>query len=118
MSDETAADQPRHLSSARTGAILRAERQLQHLTLKDVAARVGMSFQELSAIERGKINTPTETLNRIAVSLGLSIDVVQSASGMPAAAPHICATLRDTEHKVNEVLQLVQSLAQMLCPAS
>lgn len=118
MSEETAANQPVHVSSARAGAILRAERQLQHLTLKDVAGRIGMSFQELSAIERGKINTPTETLNRIAVSLGLSIDVVQSASGAPAVTPHICATLRDTEQKASELLQLVQTLTQTLCPST
>jgi transcriptional regulator with XRE-family HTH domain len=119
VSDETAPDQPVFAIAALAGYRLRTERKAQHLSLKEVAGRVGISFQELSSIERGKINTPIETLYRIATALGLVLDdVVQTSSGYHAVTPHVCATLRDTEHKVHEVLQLVQSLAQMLCPAS
>ena len=119
MSDETAAHQPVFAIAARAGSRLRAERQAQHLSLKEVAGRVGISFQELSSIERGKINTPIETLHRIATALGLILDdVVQTSVGYHAVTPHICAQLRETEHKVSEALLLLQSLTQMLCPAS
>jgi transcriptional regulator with XRE-family HTH domain len=97
---------------------LRVERKTQRLTLRDVAGRVGLSFQELSAIERGKVNTPTETLNRIAVALGLAVEVVQSNVAAQTVTPHICATIRDTEQKVSEALHLVQTLAKALCPSA
>ena len=116
VSDETAGGQPAFAIAERAGARLRTERKAQHLSLKEVAGRVGISFQELSSIERGKINTPIETLNRIAISLGLVLDdVVQSPGGTRTFTPHICARLRETETKVSEALSMVQSLTQALC---
>ncbi len=106
--------QPYYATAARIGAKIREAREAQGLTLKQCAAMIGMSFQHLSQIEHGRINTPVDTLQKIADRMGIPWDTLVIGS----ASPHICATLRDTEHKVNEVLQLVQSLAQMLCPVS
>jgi HTH-type transcriptional regulator / antitoxin HipB len=106
--------QPYYATAARIGAKIREAREAQGLTLKQSAARIGMSFQHLSQIEHGRINTPVDTLQKIADRMGIPWDTLVIGS----ASPHICATLRDTEHKVRDVLQLIQALVQMLCPLS
>jgi len=106
--------QPYYATAARIGAKIRDARVAQGLTLKQCAATIGLSFQHLSQIENGRINTPIDTLQKIADRMGIPWDALV----LGPASPYLCAQLRETEHKVSEALQLVQSLTQTLCPAS
>jgi DNA-binding Xre family transcriptional regulator len=63
-------------------ADLRHQRQLQKLTLEQVAARAGMDKAALSRLETGKQPNPTvDSLLRIATALGMTIDFRLSANG-------------------------------------
>ena len=55
------------------GARIRALRRAQHLTLKQLAVRVGLSFQYVANIEKGEVNTPIETLRHLATALEVPI---------------------------------------------
>ena len=53
--------------------ILRAERQRRHLSLSEVAARAGISYQMVSYVER-ELRSPTlDTLLRITGALQISL---------------------------------------------
>jgi transcriptional regulator with XRE-family HTH domain len=55
------------------GTVLRAERRLQGLTLREVAAVSGISVPYLSEIERGRKEASSEMLAAAAKALGLRL---------------------------------------------
>lgn len=66
----------RHLSKR-----LREARTLHALSLRQLAARVGVSASLISQIENGKVQPSVNTLYALASELGLSIDDLLDASG-------------------------------------
>ena len=81
------------------GAALRRRREAQRRTLREVAARAGVSLGYLSEVERGVKEASSELLDAICRALGvglpeLLIEVAQalylaevSATGVPSALP-------------------------------
>lgn len=55
------------------GAVLRAERQRQSLSLRPLAARAGLAPAYLGEVERGLKEPSSETLARLAEALDLSL---------------------------------------------
>jgi transcriptional regulator with XRE-family HTH domain len=55
------------------GERLRRRRELQAASLKDVAQKARLSYQYLSRVEKGEVNTPIETLVRIAEALEMPL---------------------------------------------
>jgi len=55
------------------GTVIRDLRQGDHLTIADVAAQAGISRGMLSKIENGQVSTSLETLEKIALALGVSL---------------------------------------------
>ena len=62
----------------RIGRRIRQERLRRHLTLQQVADRVGMSFSGLSQVELGKNAASIAALVRIAKALGLRVSKLLS----------------------------------------
>ena len=53
------------------GRTIRRTRKTKGWTLKDLAKKAGVSYVQVSYIERGRRGTSLETLTRIARALGL-----------------------------------------------
>lgn len=68
----------RYAGAARIGARVRALRELQHMTTTELAKKTGFSQQQICAVELGRINTPVETLIRIADALGVTLTLLCS----------------------------------------
>jgi transcriptional regulator with XRE-family HTH domain len=69
------------------GRIIRAQRELAALPMRNLAAAVGISNPYLSQIERG-LRVPSEAvLNAIAESLETSVDRLYEEAGFVAPAP-------------------------------
>jgi len=58
------------------GQSLRAARNAQHRTLRDVAREARVSLGYLSEVERGQKEASSELLNAICTALGLSLSCV------------------------------------------
>jgi len=56
------------------GQRLRRLRDAQGLTMRRLGEIAGFTQQQISQVELGKINTPIETLGRIAGALGVPLD--------------------------------------------
>lgn len=74
------------------GTVLRAERRIQGLTLREVAAVSGISVPYLSEIERGRKEASSEMLAAAAKALGLRL-VDLLARAHQALAEHEARTL-------------------------
>jgi transcriptional regulator with XRE-family HTH domain len=69
--------------SAQLGEIIRRQRELNQLTLRQFAAMAGISNPYLSQIERG-LRTPSATVvDAIASSLKINADVLYEQAGLP-----------------------------------
>lgn len=82
------------------GKRLRAARENQNLSLRDLAARVDVSASLLSQIENGRSNPSVNTLYRIAVELSLPMDyffVVNQAAAEESASDRTASEAR-VEH--------------------
>lgn len=52
--------------------LLKSQRRLRRLSLKQLAALSGVSFSYISKLERGDVRTPTQqTMEKLATALGL-----------------------------------------------
>src|SRR6478672_12920057 len=74
------------------GPQLRARREAEHLSLRELARRLGISPSALSQIETGKSRPSVSTLYAIVTELGMSLDELFGASksaepAAPAPAP-------------------------------
>jgi DNA-binding Xre family transcriptional regulator len=58
---------------AAIGARVRQERQKRNLTLADLSAKTGIKIPNLSRLERGKHTPSLDTLEKVAVALGLPV---------------------------------------------
>ena len=73
-----------HLLRRQLGAVLRRRREVQHRTLRDVAAGAGVSLGYLSEVERGVKEASSELLSAIcrALDLGLADLLVEVADAL------------------------------------
>jgi transcriptional regulator with XRE-family HTH domain/quercetin dioxygenase-like cupin family protein len=69
------------------GSKIRRERQRQHLTLRDIADKVGFTPSHISQIERGGANPSLGSLYGIAGVLGVPMEHFFSAEGTDACLP-------------------------------
>lgn len=76
-----------YVSAARCGTALRRIRERQRLSVTEVARRAGFTQQQLSAVELGKINTPIETLGRLADVLGVPLTKIVGETEKPEDSP-------------------------------
>jgi transcriptional regulator with XRE-family HTH domain len=75
------------------GAVIRSQRELAELSMRQLSARVGISNPYLSQIERG-LRTPSEqVLAAIAESLATSADALYEAAGYSAPAGELPAAI-------------------------
>lgn len=113
--------QTRYVNAERCGARIRALREEQGLSTTALAKKAGFSQQQICQVELGKINTPIETLGRIAEALGVSLAFLAGGEQGPtqgleiaqlAALKELCrlypreqwAELGGTMAKLTEVL--------------
>jgi transcriptional regulator with XRE-family HTH domain len=66
----------RYTHAAYYGARMRAFRKSLGMSLKEVAGKANLSYQYLASVEKGEVNTPIETLAKIAEALNTSLDVI------------------------------------------
>lgn len=69
------------------GGVLRAERQRQQRTLRDVAEHAGVSVQHLSDVERGRKEASSEVLEAVSGALGLRLVDLTTRVSHALAAP-------------------------------
>ncbi|MET0309981.1 MAG: XRE family transcriptional regulator [Sphingomonas sp.] len=69
------------------GLALRAVRMEQGLTLRELAARIGMPFSTLSKLENGKMAMTYDKLLRLAQGLGVDIGTLIAGGAAEAEAP-------------------------------
>lgn len=67
---------PKYPTARRCGQQIRRVRLARHWTTTDLALRAGLSQPQVSAIELGRVNTPIETLARIAEALEVPLSTV------------------------------------------
>ncbi len=60
-------------------AFLRRQGNLRRLTLENLSAKVGMSPQHLSEIERGKRDPRLSSIERMAEAMGMTVLIVPEA---------------------------------------
>ena len=86
-----------HVSSP-LGEIIRRQRELQALSMRQFARMVGISNPYLSQIERGLREPSEQVLQAIADSLQTSVDVLYEQAGVPhdedGAEPAVIAAIR------------------------
>lgn len=85
--------------AAALGEFIRRQRELNELSMRQVAGMAGISNPYLSQIERG-LRAPSEhVLEAIASSLQLSSDALREAAGMPSrdddGEPAVVVAIRD-----------------------
>lgn len=59
------------------GKMIRRERRLREIKVKDMAADVGVSVQYIHAIEGGKANPSLDKLNKILARLEIQLTTVE-----------------------------------------
>lgn len=84
--------------SSPLGDIIRRQRELQALSMRQFARMVGISNPYLSQIERGLRDPSEQVLQGIAESLKTSVDVLYEQAGVPheedGADPAVIAAIR------------------------
>jgi transcriptional regulator with XRE-family HTH domain len=84
--------------SSPLGDIIRRQRELQALSMRQFARMVGISNPYLSQIERGLRDPSEQVLQGIADSLKTSVDVLYEQAGVPhdedGAEPAVIAAVR------------------------
>lgn len=61
----------RYKIAEKVGKKIRIIRRKKKLTQEEVAARVGVHVTTFGRIERGEINAPLQTINKVAQALGV-----------------------------------------------
>lgn len=57
----------------RIGLLIRRERERQRLSLRDLAARCGITHSHIARIESGKYNVTLDILSKVAAALGKKV---------------------------------------------
>src|SRR3954462_594257 len=90
--------QPMERDSSSLGEIIRKQRELNEMSMREFARTVGISNPYLSQIERGLREPSEQVLQAIADSLQTSVDVLYEQAGVPhdedGAEPAVIAAIR------------------------
>ena len=97
------------------GRIIRAQRELAELPMRNLAAAVGISNPYLSQIERG-LRAPSEAvLNAIAASLETSVDRLYEEAGFVEPVPRDDAESKgDLEAEIEAAVELTTAQRRAL----
>ena len=76
---------PNGVNGKQPGLALHAARLSKGLTLRELAARVGMPYSTLSKLENGKMSFTYDKLIRLAQGLGIDLQELMSGGGETAA---------------------------------
>lgn len=93
--DRSMVTQTRYASAERCGARVRALREEREWSTTLLAKKAGFSQQQICQVELGKINTPIETLARIADALGVELGELIFAESQADECPLWMVTLRE-----------------------
>jgi transcriptional regulator with XRE-family HTH domain len=100
----------------RLGEIIRRQRELAELSMRQVAAMAGISNPYLSQIERGLRAPSEEVLRAIAESLNVSADLLRGdmpADGSPEVIEAIESDLDLTSSQRRSLVEAYQALRQV-----
>jgi transcriptional regulator with XRE-family HTH domain len=106
------------LAQTSLGAALRSERRRRRLSLRDLAAETGVSFNTLSRVERGHV-PDLKNYDRIVAWLGghgqTLLDTESDAPSTPnLIAAHLYSDTRLKAEHASEMLSLIQTLYDKL----
>lgn len=110
------------MDGAAVGARIRAGRQARGLSLRELAARVGVSASMLSQVENGKSLASVSTLHALVTELDISLDelfradVAPAVDGEPVVAP-VSVELPRTGQSDVPVHPLTQGRTRPVLPA-
>ena len=104
---------PRYRNAERIGAHIRAHRRARKWSATVLGQRAGFSQQLISQVERGAINTPIETLMRIADVLGVSLDEILRGDS-PRDAVGTDVLVRTSEVVVSVTAECRQNSVRLL----
>jgi transcriptional regulator with XRE-family HTH domain len=95
------------------GELIRHLRQGKGITLKDLADLSRLSYQYLSNVERGEVNTPIETLVTIFAALEMPLPAIESIREATMGRPTDDTDPLSPHHHVNswELARLCASLS-------
>lgn len=65
----------RYINRMRVGAIIAEARNKQGMSVRELADRCGVSYQNITKIENGKYNVSIDILGKICKALDLKIDL-------------------------------------------
>lgn len=68
-------DGDRYINRKRIGQLIADARRKQGLTLRELAERSGVSYQNITKIENGKYNVSIDILGKLCRALDLKIDL-------------------------------------------
>jgi transcriptional regulator with XRE-family HTH domain len=106
---------PRYENAAFCGARIRKRRKEQGLSLKALAKKADMSFQYLSQVEKGTVNTPIETLGSVAHALEIPLnELVGTSDARPFMDALFLHMLREAESKSTDVASVLRNLLHTL----
>ena len=91
------------------GEIIRRQRELAELSMRQVAAMAGISNPYLSQIERGLRAPSEEVLRAIAESLNLSADLLRGNEPAAASAEVIAAIQADLDLTASQRRSLIEA---------
>jgi transcriptional regulator with XRE-family HTH domain len=94
----------RYVHAVACGACVAQARKARGWSQRELAARAGCSNQQISKVEAGAINTPIETLGRLAQALDVPLSCL---AGPPSTPP-------EADLAQNEYYQLFKELCQRL----
>jgi transcriptional regulator with XRE-family HTH domain len=91
------------------GEIIRRQRELAELSMRQVAAMAGISNPYLSQIERGLRAPSEEVLRAIAESLNVSADLLRGDQPVDASAEVVEAIQSDRDLTVSQRRSLIEA---------
>ena len=79
---------PEYPHASKIGQRIRTLRGHQGMTTTELGRLTGFSQQQISAIERGKVNTPIESLAAMAEKLGTKLEILLTDEAFAALHAH------------------------------
>ena len=98
----------RNVNSDKLGAVIRAERKRQGLTLDELSEKVGVTAAHLSYVENGKRGVSTEQLNKLGVTLQIpaAFLTVLGTDENATKRPAVTKLLKSTQKAILKLLEL------------
>ena len=114
----TVAESQREPVAASLGEIIRRQRELAALPMRQLAQMVGISNPYLSQIERGLRRPSAEILSQIAKGLRISVETLYVKAGLmdePGGAPEVEAAIHGDERLTGRQKQALIEIYRSFC---